>query len=296
MQIAAYKKDKAEFAEKIRDFQEDVKNYKSKIKSERENLEKILAKSDKVIGYLHNAAMELAKSIGKILHNLVLNVDFDMKDVLKRVAVEDMSRIHEWIQWFERNDYLKKNKLYRNMAEKLNFYKKLEIPVLQEVYGRISRTLKAGERLAEKGEFSVLNTSQANFVNKSVLSTNKSVISNRNDKNESMQNDGYMMNILDELNNDGANMVNVRKESLAEAIARLQDKINGDALAQMTPQGLSDSIKRIQGVAGELTRQAAVRLRGPDRQLEGGRGRGRGWQDGGRRREPHRQKPRVLRR
>jgi hypothetical protein len=207
--------------------------------------------------------VELAKSIGKILHNLLINLDFDMKDVIKRVAIVDMSKIHEWIQWFERNDYLKKNKIYRNMADKLNFYKKLEIPVLQEAYGRISKAIRSGEKLAERGEFSMLNTSQANFVNKSVVSTNKSVLSN---KNESMQ----MENILDELNNDAA-MVNAKRETVNETIARLYDKISGESLGQLTPQVLADSIKKIQAVAGDLTRQATtiVRVAGRDVQNSG---------------------------
>lgn len=249
--IANYKKEKQEFAEKIRDFQEDVKKYKEKIKAERESLEKILLKSDKVIAFLHNSSIELAKSIGKILHNLLSNVDYDMKDILKKIAVEDISKIHDWIQWFERNEFLKKNKIYRNMNEKLNFYKKLEIPVLQDAFGRISKALKMGEKLAEKGEFSMLNVSQANFINKSVISTNRSMLSN---KNESMHMDPYTTNILDELNNEGA-LINTKRETLQEIASRLMEKINTENLSQMSISSINDSIKKMQSAVGWITRK-----------------------------------------
>ena len=241
-------------------------------------------KSDKVIGYLYNASIELAKSIGKVLHALLINVDFDMKEILRRVAVEDIGKIHEWIQWFERNDYLRKNKIYRNMNDKLNFYKKLEIPVLQDAYNRISRALKMGEKLAEKGEFSILNVSQANFVNKSVLSTNKSVLSN---KNESMHMEGYTLNILDELNNDNV-FVNNKKETVGEIVARLCDKLNTETSGQLSPNMLSDSIKKIQVVAGGIIRQVAVVFRSDEWQFENGRDRRRVWRHG--------EEPRFLQR
>lgn len=199
---------------------------------------------------MHNASIELAKSIGKVLHALLINVEFDMKDVLRRVAIEDISKIHEWIQWFDRNDYLRKNKIYRNMNDKLNFYKKLEIPVLQDAYNRISRALKMGEKLAEKGEFSILNISQANFVNKSVMSTNKSVVSLKND---SMQMEAYPLNILDELNNEHA-FVNTKKETVGEIVTRLCDKLNLETSGQLSPNMLSDSIKKIQLVTGLVIR------------------------------------------
>lgn len=210
-----------------------------------------------MINYLYNAAIELAKSVGKVLHNLVLSIDYDMKEILRKIAVEDMTKVHEWIQWFERNEYLKKNKLYRGMSDKLNFYRKLEIPVLQDAYNRIVKRLREGERLAERGEFSMLNLSQANFVNKSVVSTNKSIISN---KNESMHADANVINILDELNNDNV-LVNPKKETVVEVIARLYEKINGESMVQMTPPVLAESIKKIQSVAGGLIRQIATGFR-----------------------------------
>lgn len=277
-----------------KDFQENINAYKAKLKGERESLEKVILKSDKVINYLYNAAIELAKSVGKILHNLVLSIDYDMKEILRKIAVEDMTKVHEWIQWFERNDYLKKNKIYRGMSDKLNFYRKLEIPVLQDAYGRILKRLREGERLAERGEFSMLNLSQANFVNKSVVSTNKSVISN---KNESMHADGNMINILDELNNDNG-LVNPRKETVAEAIARLHEKINADSLVQLTPPVLAESIKKIQGVAGRLNRQVATGVRFDGWNGEGERrGRWRSASLGGPAKHEHNnQESRVLRR
>ena len=225
--------------------------YKEKIKAERDNLESIVKKSDKVISFLHNSTLELSKSIGKILHNLVLNVDFDMKDILKKIATEDIKEIHNWIQFFERNEYLKKNKIYRKMSDKLNFFKKLEIPALQDAFNRISNILKNGEKLAQKGEFSILDITNRGNINASIISaqTNRSNAQNRN---ESLQLE-YPINILDELSNDNG-MVNVKKETLAELISRLVDKTNNETLNQMNPNQIMESIKKIQLVTGFVIR------------------------------------------
>jgi len=233
------------------DFQEEVKRYKEKTKAERENLEKVLIKSDKVLTFLYTSAMTLSKAIGKVLHNLLMNVDYDMKDILAKVLTEDVSKIHEWIHWFEKNDYLKRHKLFRNMNEKLGFYKKLEIPLLQDAYLRLSNFLRQNDRLADRGEFSILNTSQANFFNKSRVSMNRSVFSN---KNQSMQDDlGYNMNILDELNNDG-NLINFKRDSLPEILTKITEKLTTEPLTTMSPMAVNDSIKKLQALIGKLIR------------------------------------------
>ena len=238
-QIVSYKKEKQEFAQKIKEFQKDVQSYKERIKAEKNDLELIVKKSDKVITYLGESTIELAKSMGRILHDLVLNVDLNIKEALKKVMPEDISQIHDWIKFFERNDYLKKNKLYRKMNEKLNFLKKLEIPILQKAFNRISESLKSGDKLGMKGEFSILNATSSKVVqvNASTLSnqTNKSNLQN---KNESLQLE-YPMNILDELNYD-------KKETVPDLIARLQDKTNNEALNQLTPGQITDAMKKIQ--------------------------------------------------
>lgn len=252
-QITSYKKEKQEFAQKIKEFQKDVQSYKERIKTEKSDLELIVKKSDKVITYLGESTVELAKSMGKILHDLVLNVDLDIKEALKKVMPEDISQIHDWIKFFERNDYLKKNKLYRKMNEKLNFLKKLEIPILQKAFNRISESLKAGDKLGMKGEFSILNATTSKVpINASTLSnqTNKSNLQN---KNESLQLE-YPMNILDELNNENA-LINAKKETVPEIIARLQDKTNNETLNQLTPGQIMDSMKKMQSFMGELMRK-----------------------------------------
>lgn len=84
------------------------------------------------------------------------------------------------------------------MGPKINFYKKLEIPTLQKAYNRLFNFLRENDRLGERGEFSILNTTGANFLgnSNSWLLLNKSLMSNRNLGLESM-NEGN--NILDEL-------------------------------------------------------------------------------------------------
>ena len=43
------------------------------------------------------------------------------------------------------------------MANKINFYKKLEIGMLQKGYNKIIQTIKEGKSLTDRGEFSMLN-------------------------------------------------------------------------------------------------------------------------------------------
>lgn len=91
------------------------------------------------------------------------------------------------------------------MGPKINFYKKLEIQTLQKAYNRLFMFLKENDRLGERGEFSILNTTGANFLGKSQskLFMNRSIISNRTLGMESM-NEGN--NILDELNDEKRKM------------------------------------------------------------------------------------------
>jgi hypothetical protein len=180
-----------------------------------------------------------------------MNVDYDMKDILSKVLTEDVSKIHEWIHWYEKNDYLKRHKLFRGMNEKLNFYKKLEVPLLQDAYTRLSNFLRQNDKLADRGEFSILNTSQANFFNKSRVSMNRSVFSN---KNQSMQEElGYNMNILDELNNDG-NLLNFKRDSLPDILTKLTEKLTNEPLMAMPTTVIDDSIKKLQIFVGKIIR------------------------------------------
>lgn len=91
------------------------------------------------------------------------------------------------------------------MGPKINFYKKLEIPTLQKAYNKLFSFLKDYDRLGERGEYSMLNTTGANFLGKSQsrLQMNRSIISNRTFGQESM-NEGN--NILDELNEEKRKM------------------------------------------------------------------------------------------
>ena len=91
------------------------------------------------------------------------------------------------------------------MGPKINFYKKLEIQTLQKAYNRLYGFLKESERLGERGEFSILNVTGANFLGKSTsrLQFNRSIISNRTLGMDSI-NDGN--NILDALNDEKRQM------------------------------------------------------------------------------------------
>ena len=140
------------------------------------NLEKLLFRSDKIISFFYNSIMKLIKQFGKPLHHLLLNMEFQMKEVVKKVLTVDISKIHNWIHQFETNKYLKQKKLFRNMKTKLSFYKAFDINVLQDAYNRLGDFLKQNSKLANKGEFSILNKTNTNIM----LSMSRSFMGNRN--------------------------------------------------------------------------------------------------------------------
>lgn len=61
------------------------------------------------------------------------------------------------------------------MELKLNFYKKLEIQMLQKAYNKILYNLRESKSALDKGEFSMLNNSAMN-ISQSKVMPNKSNI------------------------------------------------------------------------------------------------------------------------
>ena len=244
-----YRETNSNYKKAIDEIQEEVKQHRKKYRDERDNLEKILLKSDKVVSFLYNATVTLAKSVGKVLHNLLLNIDYDMKDILSKIFIEDVSKVHEWILFFEKNEFLKKHRIFRNMGDKLGFYKKLEIPLLQDAYGRISKTLKQGDKLADRGEFSGLNSSQVTMFNKSRISFNKSMVSVRD---KSLQEEGgFGGNILDELNVD-SQIICSRKENTSEFLAMVLQSLESDVFQNISLTTISDIVRKTQLVAEKV--------------------------------------------
>ena len=130
MQLASKEKNNKELKQKFELLGERVKSYKEKKKQQQQVLEKIIQKSDKVISFFHNAAVVLGKSMQKMLHHLILNMEFDAKNIPAKIVNQNMDKLYALIRGFENNVYLKKRKLYSGMKAKINFYKKLEIPLL----------------------------------------------------------------------------------------------------------------------------------------------------------------------
>lgn len=87
-----------------------------------------------------------------------MQIEYDVKGITAKIVTSNVNTLYDWIRSFENNDYLKKNKIFQNMGSKINFYKKLEIPTLQKAYNKLYFFLKESERLGERGEFSILNT------------------------------------------------------------------------------------------------------------------------------------------
>lgn len=81
-----------------------------------------------------------------------------MKTITSKIVTNDVNTLYDWIRSFENNEYLKKRKIFQNMGPKINFYKKLEVPTMQKAYNRLFNFLRENDRLGERGEFSILNT------------------------------------------------------------------------------------------------------------------------------------------
>ena len=228
-----------------------MKAYKDKRQQEKHNLERILSKSDKIISYFYNACTVLSKSIGKILHHLLLNLDYDPKVIVGDIVTDNINKLYEWITSFEKNDYLKKRKIFRKMQEKINFYKKIDISTIKDAYTRLASFLKQNNQLAERGEFSILNATNQNINTMSKFSfNNRSVFSNKTNQFESLHDD-FNINILDELNTERGGRNN---ETLTDLLCRFQNKLSGDSLANMPPAILEDFIKKFKNVTGKLKR------------------------------------------
>lgn len=237
------------FSEALNNFEQELKVHKEKRKQEKDNLERILVKADKIITYFHNGCVVMGKAMGKMLHHLLLNLTYDPREMVTAIVTEDVQRLYEWIHSLEKNEYLKKRKLFRQMNEKVNFYKKIDLTTIKDAYSRISSFLKENQQLAERGEFSVLNATHNNINTKSRFSV-RSMFSNRTNQYESV-NDDFNPNILDELNND--RMV-VGRETITELICRFQERIITENYAAMPPVLLSDFIKKFKGLTGGLKR------------------------------------------
>lgn len=61
-----------------------------------------------MINFFHNAAVILGKSLSKMLHHLILNLEFDVKSIPQKIVKEDMGKLYSMIRSFEGNQYLKK--------------------------------------------------------------------------------------------------------------------------------------------------------------------------------------------
>lgn len=121
-----------------------------------------------------------------------------MKEILQNLMTTDIGKIHDWINYFETNVFLKKHKIYRKMNEKLNFYSKLQIPVLQDAVNRLSNSIQTQDKIASFGEFSILNMSHKPFNSGSLLSNNKSKNSHQSNtliNLENEENSGFLDNL-----------------------------------------------------------------------------------------------------
>ena len=244
-EIERNKEKTKQFSDSINTLGEEMKKYKEKHRKERRNLEKLIFKSDKIINYFHNAGVQLGKSIGKMLHHLLIHLDFDMKVLPSKIVNNDINKLYDWIRSLEKNEYLKVRKIFRGMGEKLNFYKKLEIPVLQNAYNRIHYFLKQNEQLAERGEFSMLNATGMN--SQLMMSKSKS----RFLGNESMMSNFKWESVMD------SKILELDKkiDTIPESLCNFHDVLARKNLVNLTPVLLNDFMKKFKKVVETVHEQ-----------------------------------------
>jgi hypothetical protein len=238
IEVERNKEKTKQFSESINTLEVEMTKYKEKHRKERRNLEKLIFKSDKIINYFHNAGVQLGKSVGKMLHHLLIHLEFDMKEIPGKIVNNDINKLYEWIRSLEKNEYLKVRKIFRGMSEKLNFYKKLEIPVLQNAYNRIHAFLKQNEQLAERGEFSMLNATGMN-----------SQIMMSRSKSRFMVNESMMSNFKWESAMDSKILeVDKKIDTIPEALCNFHDVLARKNLVNLTPVLLNDFMEKFKAV------------------------------------------------
>lgn len=84
-------------------FSKEIEAYQKRHTEKRKQLEKMLIKSDKLIKYFHNAAEVLGKEMGKILHHLLLQLPYNMKEIPGRIVKDNMEKLYSLIRTFEGN-------------------------------------------------------------------------------------------------------------------------------------------------------------------------------------------------
>lgn len=87
----------------------------------------------------------LGKSLGTLVHHLIMGIDFDIKKIVTQFVPNDIQKLQDLIRTFESSEGFKKKNIFQGMAGKISFYKKLEIGMIQKGYNKIIANLKEGK-------------------------------------------------------------------------------------------------------------------------------------------------------
>jgi hypothetical protein len=137
--------------------------------------------------------------------------------------------MYDYVHHLEKNEFLKKNNMLRNMHAKVHFYEKLELNKYQKAYQKIATSLKEIEDIGQRGELSYLNDNSM-YVSNLNVSKNRSILQrNQHSMNESINQDMSQMNFLDGLDSQimGTSMIQ-RPQSILDLIQKLKEKFKID--------------------------------------------------------------------
>ena len=230
----------------LTDFSEKLKRYKQSFASEREALMRALQKSEKLVTHLAGTVVLVSASVGKMLHCLLTNSVFDMKEFSSVLDYRDMPLVQEMVAFLENSDCAKKQKLFKGLNDRLNFASKVDLPLMQDAFVKVQQSVQLSETMSEFDEFLALTGQQQPFANNSILSTNKSRISNQNESDMlEIQQDFELFERSNTPVDSGRPNGNGLGELSSELLARLRD-------ARFEELG-NDFVQKYLGTLGEVT-------------------------------------------
>lgn len=222
------------------------------MKKRTKNLHSILRTCEKIIEYFYHSSRVFIKTLGKVLYNLVFKVDFNFKGIVSELIKYDNKEMYDYVHHLEKNEFLKKNKMFRKMQEKVHFYEKLELPKYQKAYQKIAFSLKDVENIGKQGDLSRLNENSMFMGNNLNMSRNRSVLTrNQHSMNESINQDMSHFNLLDALDSKNINTSMVqRPQNILDLMQRMFDKFKTDKFNDLNFVSVELFVKKLKEFIG----------------------------------------------
>ena len=112
---------------------------------------------------------------------MLTNTNFEMKELGGIVDFQESPIIQELVSSLENSDAGKKQKLFKGLADRINSLGKIDFSLMQDAFTKVQRSVQLTETMNEFDDFLALTGQPQPFTNNSILSNNKSRLSNQNE-------------------------------------------------------------------------------------------------------------------